>query len=120
MAMLFIVFAALQYNDPDPFLWMMLYFYAAYLCINRFRGKYQPRGYAVALMVYVVYASFLFFDKDGVLSWVRDHQAESLVTTMKAEKPWIEESREFGGLLILIITMTINWKIRPEKVISND
>lgn len=110
MAILFIVFAALQYNDPDPLLWISLYLYAAYLCINRYRGKYQPRGYALAFMVYAIYAVYLFFDRNGVLSWINDHHAESLVTSMKAEKPWIEESREFGGLVILMITMGINWK----------
>lgn len=116
MAIIFIVFAALQYNDPDPLLWISLYLYAAYLCINRFRGKYQPRGYALAFMVYLVYAIYLFVDKNGVLSWLNEHHAESLVTTMKAEKPWIEESREFGGLVILMITMAINYR---KKVISH-
>lgn len=115
MALLFILFAALQLNDPDPLLWISLYVYASYLCINRFRGKYQPRGYALAIMVYTIYAAYLFFDKNGVLSWINDHQAENLVTSMKAEKPWIEESREFGGLLILIITMTINWVIKKKN-----
>lgn len=115
MAVLFIAFAALQYNDPDPLLWISLYLYAAYLCINRFRGKFQPRGYALALLVYTVYAVYLFFDGNGVLSWVKDHHAESLVTTMKAEKPWIEESREFGGLMILMVTMIINWTVKNEK-----
>jgi len=27
---------------------------------------------------------------------------------MKATKPWIEETREFGGLLILIVVLLIN------------
>lgn len=115
MAVLFIVSAALQYNDPDPLLWISLYGYGAYLCINRFRGKYQPRGYALAIMVYSIYAAYLFIDKNGVLSWLKDHHAESLVTTMKAEKPWIEETREFGGLLILMVSMTINWIVKPKN-----
>jgi hypothetical protein len=28
---------------------------------------------------------------------------------MKAEKPWIEESREFFGLLIILIVLGINY-----------
>jgi hypothetical protein len=28
---------------------------------------------------------------------------------MKAEKPWIEESREFFGLLIILIVLVINF-----------
>lgn len=114
MAVLFIVFAALQFNDLDPFFWMMLYIYAAYLCLNRFRGKFQPRAYALALLVYTIYAMYLFFEKNGVLSWLTDHHAESLVSTMKAEKPWIEESREFGGLIIMIFTISLNWIVKPK------
>jgi hypothetical protein len=28
---------------------------------------------------------------------------------MKATKPWIEESREFGGLLIVIFSLALNY-----------
>jgi len=28
---------------------------------------------------------------------------------MKAEKPWVEESREFFGLLIILVVITINY-----------
>jgi hypothetical protein len=55
-----------------------------------------------------MYAIYLFFDHNGVISWASEHAAESLVTSMKAEKPWIEETREFGGLVILIAAMSLN------------
>jgi len=42
------------------------------------------------------------------MSWFNEHEAESLVQSMKATKPWIEQSREFGGLLIISIVITIN------------
>ena len=29
---IFILFAALQYNDPDPAVWMAVYFGSAFLC----------------------------------------------------------------------------------------
>src|SRR5687768_10801655 len=96
----FVISAALQYNDPDPYIWMPLYLFGAYLCYNSIRKKYRPWLYILALFIYVNYALFLFFDKAGVLSWLKDHDAESLVETMEATKPWIEATREFGGLLI--------------------
>jgi hypothetical protein len=43
-----------------------------------------------------------------VMAWFNEHEAESLVQSMKATKPWIEQSREFGGLLIISIVITIN------------
>ena len=114
-----VLFAALQYNDPDPFIWIPIYLYAALLCYRAIHKKYQPALYIGGLVVYLGYAVYLFFDKTGVLDWAKEHQSESLVQTMKAEKPWIEETREFGGLLIVIIILVINmfWlrKIRNVK-----
>jgi hypothetical protein len=104
----FIVFAALQYNDPDPFIWIPMYLYAAFLCFLALRHQYYPALYYVGLGAYLVYATFLFFDKTGVLSWAKEHDAENLVQTMKATKPWIEETREFGGLFIVIIVLLVN------------
>ena len=105
---LFIFFAALQYNDPDPYVWMPIYLYAAFLCYRAIHKKYNPVLYYVGLMIYVGYAAYLFFDKVGVLYWAKEQHAENLVQTMKATKPWIEETREFLGLLIVIFVLLIN------------
>jgi hypothetical protein len=43
-----------------------------------------------------------------VIDWIKEHDAENIVQTMKATKPWIEETREFLGLLILITALVIN------------
>jgi hypothetical protein len=37
---------------------------------------------------------------------------------MKAEKPWIEESREFFGLVIILIVLGINF-LKKEKPQTN-
>ena len=108
LSILFIIFAVLQYNDPDPFVWIPIYLLAAYLCWRASQGIHHRSLYIIAIGIYVIYAIYLVFDKNGVLSWASEHAAESLVTSMKAEKPWIEETREFGGLLILIIAMAMN------------
>ncbi len=105
---LFILSASLQYNDPDPYIWIPIYLYGAFLCYLASRRKYNPILYIIGLVVYIGYAAFLFFDKQGVLSWAKEHDAENLVQSMKATKPWIEETREFGGLLILVIVLVVN------------
>lgn len=105
---LFILFAGLQYNDPDPFLWIPIYLYAAFLCWKAYKGFYHKRLMWLGLGLYGLYAIYLLLDKNGVLSWANEHAAESLVTSMKAEKPWIEETREFGGLLILMAVFALN------------
>lgn len=107
--LLFIFSAALQYNDPDPYLWIPIYMYGALLCWLAFRNKYYPKAYLIGIFIYLGYAIYLFFAKDGVLDWINKHNAEDIASTMKAEKPWIEETREFFGLLILIVVLTINF-----------
>jgi hypothetical protein len=105
---LFIFSAVLQYNDPDPYIWMPVYLYGAVLCWFAFRNKFYPKAYLAGIIIYTGYALYLFFAKDGVLDWIRLHQAENIAETMKATKPWIEETREFFGLLILTGVLIIN------------
>ena len=116
LAIIFTLFAALQYNDPDPYIWIPIYGYAATLCYLAFRGRHFTKAYLAGILVCLVYALYLFTDKDGVLSWANEHHAENLVQTMKATKPWIEESREFGGLLIIIFALGINYLTARKKL----
>ncbi|MCD8741607.1 transmembrane 220 family protein [Mucilaginibacter roseus] len=119
---LFIVSAALQYNDPDPYLWVPLYLYAALVCLLAFRGKYYPVMYYIGLAGYLAYAIYKVFDSNGVIDWVTQHDEESLVQTMKAAKPWIEEAREFFGLLICWAVLLINfihYKITSRRLPKN-
>jgi hypothetical protein len=59
--------------------------------------------------VYSIYAGYKFFDENGVWDWLTKHHAENIAGEMKATQPWIEESREFFGLLILIVVLAINF-----------
>ena len=106
---IFVLFAGLQYNDPDPYIWVPIYLYAATLCYFAAKSRFYPKAYLIGIGIYLIYAGFLFFTKDGVMDWVNEHNAENLVQTMKAEKPWIEDTREFGGLIILIVVMLVNY-----------
>lgn len=105
---LFIFSAALQYNDPDPYVWMPIYLYGAVICFLALRSKFFKPMYVIGLSVYIGYGIYLFYDKTGVLNWVEEHNAENIAQTMKATKPWIEETREFFGLLILVIALVLN------------
>jgi hypothetical protein len=106
---IFVLFAALQYNDPDPYIWIPIYLYAAFLCYQAIQKKLNPTLYIIGWTVYLAYAAYLFFDKTGVLDWAEEHHAENIAQTMKATKPWIEETREFGGLGIILVVMLINF-----------
>jgi len=112
---LFIVSAALQYNDPDPWLWMPIYGFGAVLCWLAFRRKYFPKAYLFGIVAYLGYAVLLFFEEDGVWDWMTKHEAANIAQTMKAETPWIEDTREFFGLLILIAVLTVNFFYSKRK-----
>lgn len=113
--MLFVLFAALQYNDPDPWLWIPIYLFAAILCWLAFRGKYYRNAFLFGIVAYLGYAVFLFFDEDGVLDWITKHEAANIAGSMKAENPWIEDTREFFGLLIMVAVFTINYFYSKKK-----
>lgn len=106
--LLFIVFAALQYNDPDPYIWVTLYLFGALLCFLSLKRMYIRTLFYTGIVVYSLYALYLFFDKTGVLNWAVEHDAENIAASMKASRPWIEETREFFGLILLIVVMIIN------------
>jgi hypothetical protein len=106
---LFIISAGLQYNDPDPYIWMPIYLFGAALCWLAFRNKFYPKFYLLGIAIFALYAAYLFFSEDGMLDWMREHQAENIAQEMKATKPWIEATREVLGLVILIIALLINY-----------
>jgi len=107
--LLFIVSAGLQYNDPDPFLWIPIYMIGAVISFQASKEKYYPKFTIFVSGVFLIYGVYLFFDKFGVLNWLNEHNAENIAGSMKASSPWIEETREFFGLLILIFVLMINY-----------
>lgn len=104
----FVLFAFVQINDPDPYLWIPIYLYAALVCFLNVKNKYDALAHLGAIVFCIVYGIKLLLVKDGVVDWIQLHHAENIVQSMKATKPWIEQTREFGGLLIIIIVMVAN------------
>ncbi len=111
----FIVFAALQYNDPDPYVWVPIYMYTAVLCWLAASQRYFTKAYLLGIVVYAIYAIYKMFDANGLIDWIKLHHAENIAGTMKAEQPWIEETREFFGLVILIAVLAVNYFVAIKK-----
>lgn len=105
---LFLLSAGLQYNDPDPYVWMPIYLSGAYICYLGATDRHYHLLTVASILVYSSYAAYLAVDEDGVWSWWTEHEAESIVQGMKAGKPWIEETREFFGLLLLMLAASLN------------
>jgi len=60
------------------------------------------------MSLYLLYAIKLFFVKDGVWDWMTKFKAQNIAATMQATKPYIENTREFFGLLIITGALLIN------------
>ncbi|MEY4627695.1 MAG: hypothetical protein RLZZ595_21 [Bacteroidota bacterium] len=108
MVFVFVVFALLQFNDPDPYLWIPVYGYTALVCMLNARNKFDSFANYGLIIFCFIYGIKLIIATDGVFSWLTEHEAENLVQSMKAKKPWIENTREFGGLITIAGTALIN------------
>ena len=119
-AVLFLICAGLQWNDPDPFFWIPLYLLSALSCAYAFKDVNAKRLNIFNIAVYSTYAIYLFVTKDGVISWATDHNFDSLTHSMLASAPWIENTREFGGLFIMLVVCAINlYFSRPQMSNEN-
>jgi hypothetical protein len=105
----FLIFAYLNLNDPDWYLWVPIYLSATACCGFAIAGMIYPTIYLSLVSFYLIYAVLLFFQKDGVRDWISKYNKPSLVETMQAEKPYIEKTREFFGLLIITAALIINY-----------
>tara|TARA_A100001015_G_scaffold316383_1_gene430508 strand:+ start:3136 stop:3504 length:369 start_codon:yes stop_codon:yes gene_type:complete len=101
IAGLFFIFAAVQYNDADPFLWMLIYGSVALMAILKIwlnQINYRPM-LSTLIVLYLLY-SFVFIP--SLIDFFNQPEKSELVGQMKATKPWIEETREILGLWISI------------------
>lgn len=105
----FLVFAWLNLNDIDAWLWVPIYLVPSILCGLAVFGMYYPMIYIGLMAFYLVYAIILFFSKDGVRDWVVKYNRPSITESMQASKPYIEKTREFFGLLIITAAIAINY-----------
>jgi len=101
LAILFTIFAVVQYNDPDPWLWIAIYLFMALLSIlaaNRMYPSWVLRGGILGCLIGLAILLPDFID------WLSTG-AESITQSMKTEQPHIELTREFLGLLICALTL---------------
>ncbi len=109
----FLGFAWVNLNDKDAWLWVSIYVAAALCCGLAAFHLYYPWVYLFLMGFYLVYATILFFARDGVRDWIVKYNKPSIVETMQATKPYIEKTREFFGLLIITAALLLNYATMP-------
>ena len=95
-------FAALQWNDQDRLLWISVYVAGALLAILIFTKKCKACASAWAIMLSVICLIMMIKAFPGLIEYVKSSSYNELYSAMTEEKPYIEQVREFLGLLIVL------------------
>jgi len=102
LALLFALFAYFQYNDPDSLAWIAMYVAVAVLFGLMAAGRYLrwvTLGLAGLLIVgLVIYAP-------GVWEFFTNDDGITFSQGMSNQYPYIEQAREFGGLLLALVAV---------------
>jgi hypothetical protein len=114
MSVVFLLFAILQINDPDPIIWTSFYLLIAYVQFKGGLGRFYPY-----LMIGLIIGSFLWalIYIPSLLDWLQNHKIGDIAKSMKAEESYIEGSREFFGLIISSLAVLFQW-VRFRKMRS--
>ena len=112
LAVVFLLFAFVQLNDPDPYIWITIYGAMAVLCVFAIFRHYYPKVMIVLLIIYAAYSLVAF---DGFKEWLRQDDLSVLFDEgMKMQYPFVEYAREFMGLwicnLVLIFYLIVSRK----------
>ena len=107
LVLLFLVFAFVQVNDPDPWLWILIYGNMAVLCVLAMFRMYFKIWIIVSGVLYLIYAAILF---PGALEWFQSPDKSLLFDDLaKMQNLYIEETREFLGLMICLGVLILNF-----------
>ncbi len=103
LAVMFLIFAFVQINDPDPLIWIAIYGAMAVFSVMAIFDFFPVRVIWVALVILVGY-SFVYLD--GVRAWMATENKSALFDDVAKMEHWyIEEAREFLGLLICVVVL---------------
>jgi len=107
---LFFLFAAVQWNDPDPLIWMVFYGIMSLmyimLAVKHKFALYLSIGMSIICLI------SMGFILPEIFKWVKEGMP-SIIQSMKATIPTIEYTREFLGLLLCLLACV--WVIRTHK-----
>lgn len=105
ICLVFVLFAFWQLNDPDPYLWIPIYGMVALEFGLAAIKRQLP--YQILIATLGILTIFMFTYIPDLYNWVQIGEP-SIVDTMKAERPWVELTRE--GLGLLLCVLFLGWR----------
>ena len=105
LTLLFALFAAFQFNDPDPIVWVLIYGTVAVISGFAAVGKYNKNVILTVIGICIVWMLSIV---PGVVDWVNEGMP-SITGSMKADSLYIEYLREFLGLFIMLLALLFHY-----------
>ncbi len=103
LSLIFLAFAAWQINDPDPILWIIVYGAMVVVSIMTIFERY-PTGIMIVMAAGYLVLTIQYFN--GFAEWLGSADRSLLFDDIaKMDHLYIEEAREFMGLLINIVVL---------------
>ncbi|MBP0903034.1 transmembrane 220 family protein [Mariniflexile gromovii] len=96
---LFTLFAVIQLNDPDPMHWFLIYMGVAVISLGSNFITIPKAIIVLIILGLLVYAAMHFM---FLIDWLQTENKSEILGEMVYEKPYLEGSREFLGLLIAV------------------
>ena len=108
-------FAGLQFNDPDPIIWISFYVLCALIPLLFLFNHFNRPLFLLAIVWCGVE---LFISAPGAYQYYLHISEEPLMQGMNPQKPYIEECREFLGVLIAFVVVVISAAVAKKKLFS--
>ena len=105
LTILFALFAIVQFNDPDPWLWVVIYGMVAVVSGFAIYQKYSKGVIYIGITICVIGIGILFPE---LIDWIKMGMP-NIAETMKAERSYIEFVREFFGLGISLVALIFHF-----------
>ena len=110
---IFILSAVVQYNDPDPLQWIVIYVLAGIACLLYKRISFDTHFSVFVGFVALIWAVFL-------IPYVAEVSLNDIFESVQMKTESVEVIREIGGLLIVVIWMVVlafkSFKNKSEKI----
>jgi hypothetical protein len=106
----FLLAAAVQWNDPDPWLWMVIYGVGGAFCLTAALGRLvATRWLALFMAALLAYAGWL-----GLAYWAGGAATPMYGQTLDADASWlaVEQPRELIGLMVMASVLATLWPWR--------
>lgn len=99
--------AFLQLNDPDPYHWFVVYMIVALIpLITLFRPVSKKTIWIIILLL----LAYSFYHFSYFMDWIEIENKNEIFGEMVYEKPYLEGTREFLGLLICALSLLYQLK----------